>query len=350
MGRRRTTDLHLPIRMRSRNGSYFYDDKRAGAGGGWINLGRDYGAALMRWAELEGKPAESPRTIAHAIGHYIETERKKAEDANVALVARDVEAFIKNPGGRKATGALSFETLKGYTRSATRLIAVFGAMDLAALEPAQVYRYLQEQGNVQANRDVALLSVVYKMARAWGWHRGDNPCAKVPRNRERPRERYVTDHELALLLQHAGHPTIRCIIELAYLIGQRQDDVLTIRVADISDDGIYIEQGKTGKRQIFAWSPALRQVVDEALSIGRRAKRVYLFESRNGERYTGDGFRAMWRRVKLAAGLVDVQFRDLRAKTASDDEQGAQYRLGHADGRVTQRHYIRRASRVKPIR
>lgn len=322
MGRRRTTDLHLPPRMRSRNGSYFYDDKRSGAGGGWINLGRDYGVALMRWAELEGKPRESPRTIAHAVGHYMETAGKD----------------------------LAESTRAGYARSAARIIAVFGAMDLDALEPAQVYRYLQEQGNVQANRDVALLSVVFKMARAWGWYRGDNPCAKVPRNRERPRDRYVTDEELALLLQHAGHPMIRCIIELAYLIGQRQDDVLTIRVADLSDDGIYIEQGKTGKRQVFAWSPALRQVVDEALSIGRRAKRVYLFESRNGERYTGDGFRAMWRRVKLAAGLADVQFRDLRAKTASDDEQGAQHRLGHADGRVTQRHYIRRASRVKPIR
>lgn len=322
MGRRRSTDLHLPPRMRIRNGSYFYDDKRAGAGRGWINLGRDYGVALMRWAELEGKPREQPRTIAHAIAHYLETAGK----------------------------ALAEQTRAGYARSAGRLIPVFGAMDLSDLEPAQVYRYLQEQGNVQANRDVALLSVVYKMARAWGWHRGENPCAKVPRNTERPRVRYVTDDELTCLLQHAGHPMVRGIIELAYLIGQRQDDVLTIRVADLGADGIYIEQGKTGKRQLFMWSPETRRVVDEALAHGRRAKREYLFETRDGSCYTGSGFRAMWRRVKLAAGLADVQFRDLRAKTASDDEQGAQHRLGHADGRVTQRHYIRRASRVKPIR
>ncbi|MCQ4165098.1 tyrosine-type recombinase/integrase [Tahibacter harae] len=323
MGRRRKSLKHLPPRMRLRHGSYFYDDKRAGAGRGWINLGRDYGLALVKWAELEGRPRDQPRTVAHAIGHYLETEGK----------------------------ALAASTREGYARGAARLIAVFGAMDLSDLEPAAVYRYLREHGNVQANRDVALLSVVYKWARAWGWHRGENPCAKVPRNKEKPRERYVTDEELSRLLDHAGNAMVRLIIELAYLIGQRQGDVLDIRVEDIDDaDGVFIQQGKTGKQQLFEWSPATKRVVEQALAIGRRGKRVFLFESNRGERYTGGGFRTLWRRIKLAAGLPDVQFRDLRAKTASDDEFGAQHRLGHQDGRVTKRHYIRRASQVKPIR
>lgn len=322
MGRRRTKGLHLPPRMRERHGTYFYDDKRAGAARGWVNLGRDYGIALMKWAELEGHPREMPRTIAHAIGHYIETQGKE----------------------------LAPETLAGYQRSAARLIKVFGTVLLGDLPPSDVYRFLRSEGNVQANRDIALLSVVFKWARAWGWHTGENPCLKVPRNKEQPRRRYVTDAELDKLLAAAENIIIRCVIELAYLIGQRQADVLKIQMTDISDSGIYLEQGKTGKRQLFSWTDSMRRVVDDAKRARRRFGRKFLFETTDGSPYTGSGFRSMWRRVKLAAGLPDIQFRDLRGKTGSDDPEGAQHRLGHQDGRVTKRHYIRTPDKVKPIR
>jgi integrase len=45
------------------------------------------------------------------------------------------------------------------------------------------------------------------------------------------------------------------------------------------------------------------------------------------------------------------QFRDLRAKSASDDTaQPASKRLGHADPKITERVYRRKTERAKPLR
>jgi integrase len=45
------------------------------------------------------------------------------------------------------------------------------------------------------------------------------------------------------------------------------------------------------------------------------------------------------------------QFRDLRAKSASDDTaEAASKRLGHSDPKITERVYRRRAERAKPRR
>ena len=52
------------------------------------------------------------------------------------------------------------------------------------------------------------------------------------------------------------------------------------------------------------------------------------------------------------SGLTErLQFRDLRAKSASDDTaEAASKRLGHADPKITERVYRRKAERAKPLR
>jgi integrase len=52
------------------------------------------------------------------------------------------------------------------------------------------------------------------------------------------------------------------------------------------------------------------------------------------------------------SGLTErFQFHDLRAKSASDDTtEAASKRLGHADPKITERVYRRKADRAKPLR
>lgn len=321
MGRNRTTNKHLPRRMQFKSGSYYYVYRINGKDV-WERLGRDYGTALLKWAEIAGRKLEHERTITHAIAHYIETESHR----------------------------LKPKTLSGYRQSATRLIPVFGKMELADLTPNHVYEYLKRGGNVQANRDKALLSVVYTAARAWGWHSGDNPAKGIRRNPEFARTRYVTDDELTRLIACAP-PQIACIIRFAYLTGMREGDVLNVRLADLTNDGIRVIQGKTGKEQIIQWSEALHAVVADARGLRRRVGSLWLFAGRNGQGYTGDGFRAMWRRVKLRAQLADVRFHDLRRKAGSDiTEEHARALLGHEDARTTRKHYRVLSETVKPVR
>ena len=50
--------------------------------------------------------------------------------------------------------------------------------------------------------------------------------------------------------------------------------------------------------------------------------------------------------------MADVRLHDLRGKAGSDvaTQADAQRLLGHADGKVTGKHYRRRPERVNPVR
>lgn len=331
MGRRRKANAHLPRGMLIKHGAYYL--KRANK---WIRLADEYGPALIKYAELVAeRPAVT--TIADAVSHYLETSAKRLRPA----------------------------TLENYQRSAKNLAAVFGHMALDALTPADVYGYLVRKGNVQANRDKALLSAAYTHARRIGAFTGDDPAKGLQyRNEESPRERYVTDAELAQILSVAS-PKLACIIRFSYLTGMRQADVLAVRIDDIADDGIHYRPSKAGKHAhvtIVTWTDELRQVVEDAKRLWRRFGREWLFEShprgphaRKGKAigpYTTSGVRALWRVAREKAGLKDVRLHDFRAKAGSDapSESEAQDLLTHATPAVTRRHYRRKPRTVKPAR
>lgn len=328
MGRRRKHDRHLPARMYRRRGVYYYVEPA----GKWSSLGRDYGAALIKYAEIVGEPPQV-RTVADLLAQYIE-----------------------HAGGRCAPA-----TIANYRISMANLCKVFGAVAIVDVTPADVYRYVVTLGTVQANRDRALLSAAYTHARRTGAvpRDFDDPTKGLHfRNPEEPRKRYVTDAEQAALLA-AASPKLAVIQRFLYLTGMRQGDALRVRVADIDDDGIHYEASKTGKRQVVQWSDDLRACVDDAMSLWRRFGRVWLFESRPrgkaAERgvgpYTPSGLRALFRVARAKAGVEDVRLHDLRRKAGSDvDEAHAQGLLGHADPKTTRRHYRAKPARVKPVK
>lgn len=66
--------------------------------------------------------------------------------------------------------------------------------------PPDIYAYMDaRKAPVRANREKALLSHVFQYAIRWGVAK-DNPCRRVSRNPEKPRNRYVSDDELELFL------------------------------------------------------------------------------------------------------------------------------------------------------
>lgn len=331
MGRPRKHDKHLPANMMRRHGAYYF--VKAGK---WHPLAKEYGPALVKYAALVGTPP-TVRTVKDAVWHYIE---------------------FRSAGKDKLAAA----TLEGYRYSAANVCAVFGAMALEDVTPADVFRYLTAKGTVQANRDRALLSAAYSHARRIGAFpkAADDPTKALEyRNEETPRTRYVTDLELAKLVATAS-PKLAVIARFIALTGLRQGDALRIRMADMDDEGIHVTTGKTGKRLVILWSPELADVVAEAKTLWRRFGREWLFESKpRGKHhgrtvgpYTPSGLRALWRVARERAGLADVRLHDLRGKAGSDvpTQADAQRLLGHADGKVTGKHYRRRPERVNPVR
>ena len=115
-------------------------------------------------------------------------------------------------------------------------------------------------------------------------------------------------------------------MEISYLCAAREGDVFDLMVQDLMTDGIFIEQNKTGKKQIKEWTPRLRAAIDKALAqlVGRSAA-GFVVPSPSGGRLNRKTFNTWWNDAKKAAGLklgkkIPGTFHDIKAKAISDFE------------------------------
>lgn len=322
MGRTRTSRKDLPRRMYHYHGAYYFigaDRKR-------VHLGREFGPAMQGYATIV-QPATGRQNLGAVMDAYL---REKVP--------------TKKP-----------RTQDDYLDAITRLRPVFGAMWPEDLAPRHVYQYLRERtAKVRGNREIAVLSNVMQQAIEMGLVDA-NPCKQVRRNAESPRERAVTDADVAAFLPHCPD-WLRAYISLKTLTGLRQGDMLRLGKANERPDGLYVETGKRGKKLLFNWTPALRAALDECKAIRRRVSTLHLFASRNGTPMTASGFKTAWARAMAKAvgkGVESFAENDLRAKVAGEAMelgQDAASMLGHSTDAVTRRHYIRGTRKVSPLR
>lgn len=294
-------------------------------------------------------------------------QERHAEVAR-GTVASLMQRYIAEVLPRKAP-----RTQQDNLAEARNLLGFFGQMQAEAVEPIHVAQYLRLRGKaapVRANREKALLSHLYTIAMTeWGEVK-HNPCLGVHRNPERPKDRYVTHRELEALCSVA-HPIVRLWVRMIFRLGQRPSDVLLLELSQVTDDGIFVRQGKTGASVLIEWTDGLRQDYEALLSLERMSvrgdKMLYpapitpdapIFRTRHGTTYTYDGISAMFKRARKKAidqGLLHEPFspHDLRAKAASDTDAAggdAQQLLGHRR-RSTTDIYLRkrRDRRVKAV-
>jgi integrase len=223
-----------------------------------------------------------------------------------------------------------------------------------------------DEGKVRANREIAWFSAAWNWARDRGLTKALNPTVGVRRHREAGRSMYVENEELAAILLHADEP-LREAIELAYLIGQRPGDLRQIRETDIRDGCIVLEQGKTDAKLRIEVTGALAVLIErikarKAAIAGGRS--LSLICDERGQPMLKSGLRHRFDRAREAAAqaapnqataerLRAIQFRDLRAKAASDMEalDKAQALLGHTTRGMTEAYVrSRRGDRVKPVK
>lgn len=293
----------------------------------WVPLGADINEARRQWAVLEGE-AEDPndRTFAVIVRRY----RREVMPTKAPRTRRDNE------------------------RELEKLEAVFGSVPIDAIRPADVREYLDirgQQARTRANREKALLSHIFNQARAWGYTNAPNPCAGIRGHREIGCDRYVSDDEYRAVW-NAADEDLRDAMDLALLTAQRPADVLKMNHADIRDGALWVTQNKTGKKLRIAIVGELAAVLDRIAGRHSDGKGAALIQNGKGERLTYHALRSRFEKAREAAGVA-FQFRDLRAKAASDagDLGHAQKLLGHRTRGMTE-HYTRdRAGEsVKPLR
>jgi integrase len=321
--RRRTKDRDLPPRVYKHGRQYRFVpvDPATGKNAKPIALGADKAAALRKWAEIVGEQAPSTQTVAGLWERYAREELP-----------------------RKAAA-----TQQSARQQSKRILAVFGAMHLAALEPHHAIQYLDRRGQqspTQANREIALLRHLLTKATHWGLIPRNPLLGLQYRNPEKPRERYVTDDELATAIERAP-AWIGALMWLAYLTGLRRGDLLRLTRFQLKDDGIEVRESKTGKRVMIEWTPELRRIVNQALDASPDDRLFPITASAVNNAW------GRFQRALAADGGERFYLRDLRAKHATDfDAAGgdATAQLGHSGRAITARHYLRQPRRVVPIR
>lgn len=237
----------------------------------------------------------------------------------------------------------------------------FGHMEPQDVKPKHVAAFIDvPTGKIHRNRMVTILSTVFKKAMGrWCLELElTNPCTVIERWPTKPRERYVTDDEFK------GMRSICCTqtqigMDLALLTGQRQGDLVGLKWAKVHAEGhrstwfIDIKQGKTGKHLGISISPAIEEVLDRAYIAAPAGE--YVLRTKDGHRYTEDGFRAMWQRHCRkweALGHERFHFHDIRAKSISDNKslENAYLLAGHLDMKMTRGVYDRNIRMVEPLR
>jgi len=325
MGRRRTSNHDLPPGLHMKGERYYHVTSTAPRK--WTPLGKNRARALLDWARIEGEePDPTVRTF--------------------DVIAQRYE--------REVMPTKAPRTQRDNLIELDKLRAVFGKMLIEAIKPHHVRGYLDARGQTakaRANREKALLSHVFNKAREWGYTDAPNPCQGVKGFTEAGRDRYVTDAEFQAVRAKAD-PTLQDAMDIALLTGQRPADVLKIQRDDIRDGALFVAQNKTGAKRAIELVGELADVIERISSRPRVRRSAFLIQDDNGQPLSLLALRGRFDKARKAAGVA-FQFRDIRAKTASDtgDLGHSQRLLGHKNRDMTE-HYVREriGQRVKPLR
>lgn len=343
MGRKSTKPGAIPrLRVRTRGGVAYYFYDHGGKPRKETPLGRDYGLAIKKWAEFE-----------HAT---------KIPAPAVVTFKFVADAYMKKIAARKA-----MRTFIDNQKEVANLIAYFDdpPCPLEAIAPVNVRQYMtwrtrKGTGFVRANREKALLSHIWNFARDEGYTALPNPCAGIKGFKEDGRDAYIEDDEYDAIWEKAD-VCVRDAMDLAFLLGQRPADVLTLAETDIRDDVIHVKQGKSRKKVRIQIEKdgelsSLLTRIRERKS-GFKVYSTRLIVNENGRTLGVNAMSRRWAKACKAAKVTGLQFRDLRAKAATDKEEStgnireAQKQLGHSNVRTTE-IYVRnrRGAKVTPTK
>ncbi|WP_114152802.1 phage integrase [Chromobacterium haemolyticum] len=355
--RRKKTAWDLPPRMLRRQKKmksgkvwvgYYYNGYDDNGERKEYPLGSDLNEAKRKWAEFECQPAPEDTSRMTAIFDRYE---------------------------REIIPAKAPKTQRENLLCLRQLRPVFGKAPINAITPQHIAQYRDKRtAKVRANREIALLSHVFNMAREWGYTARENPVRGVRKNKETPRDYYASADVWDAVYEQACEE-LQDAMDLSYLTGQRPGDVLKMRETDVRAGSLEVKQNKTRAKlsiqlnRVDGSRTELGLLLERIRSRPRKVRSLFLIATPSGQplnqwtlRTRFDSARAAAAEkaeegatpegIALAERIRAFQFRDIRPKAASeiDDLESASALLGHTDKEITKKVYLRVGQKVNPTR
>ena len=174
-----------------------------------------------------------------------------------------------------------------------------------------------------ANRTVDVLSRIWNAAEDRGQlPEASNPCRLVMKNRERPRERFLSEEEFRRLGRTLAEAETRkgvsvhavAAIRLLLLTGCRRNEILTLRWKHVDLDAreLNLEDSKTGKRVV----PLSPEAVDVLANIPRVEGNPWVIPGKKAGTHMRN-LNDPWELICERAKIEDMRLHDCRHSFAS---------------------------------
>ena len=331
------------VRCRPTGSRYYVLKFRTRGRQRWMTIGR-HGAP---WAPHTAR--KEARRLLGEVAADRDPAQARDSGKSVQTVADLASYFMKEHVEAKRKQSTAREYQRLLDKSVLPVLGKRHVTDVARADIARLHHSMRATP-YQANRVLALLSKFFNWAEKYGYRPdGSNPCRHVERYRERKRERFLSDTELARLgvilarTEREGTVSTYVItaIRLLLFTGARLGEILTLKWehVDIERACLRLPDSKTGQKVLYLNAPALEVLA--ALPRVEGNPHVIC-----GERVGAHlvNLEKPWRRIRAKAGLDDVRIHDLRHSFASVGAAGGLSLpmigklLGHTQAATTERY------------
>jgi len=322
-------------------------DDHANADGSVILDFRQAQEAARKWfatLDRNGGRKVGPFTVSDALDDYLEGFQGK-DHANTK---RRIEAIIRPQMGTHEVAKLTAKDISDWLAS----LAAAPARLRTAKGADQNFRDLPEtdegrrRRRSSANRILTILKAALNVAYRNGKVPADDAWRRVKpfAKADAPKLRYLSDDE-ARRLVNACDPGFRPLVQAALLTGARYSELTALEVRDFDKQAgtLWLRETKAGiGRAVYLEGEGVRLFEQQALG---RAPDAPIFPRPDGNRWGASQQARPLAAACKAAKLAPTGFHDLRrtygARMALQGTPMAviAQALGHADERITRRHY-----------
>ncbi len=264
----------------------------------------------------------------------VEQARKKATEMN-ALIAQGINpADQKRSSKAEMTFAEFFqEYLEKHAKihkktwdedeaTYNRYFTGLAKRKLSAISKADIRKLHHDiganNGPYAANRALAILRVMYNLAKEWGYYPSENPAASITPFKEKSRDRYLQSDEIPRFWQallDEPNQMLADFFMICLLTGARRSNVQAMRWDEISFERAEwrIPETKNGESLVIPLIPEVIALLDER----RQASQSdWVFPGKGKTGHLAEP-KSAWKRVCDRAGLKNLRIHDLRRTLGS---------------------------------